>query len=102
MKSGIFTELGGREESLTEIPQGGILSLLLVNIALSAMDDHFDRQWHQRMGTQEKQRKRTRHGEGNWNSSAMPIYADIGINRIMSSRRVNVLVNGVTAAGWSA
>ena len=45
LKSGVFTELGDREETLTGTPQGGILSPLLANIALSALDDHFDRQW---------------------------------------------------------
>ena len=51
LKSGVFTELGDREETLTGTPQGGILSPLLANIALSALDEHFDRQWHQQMGT---------------------------------------------------
>jgi RNA-directed DNA polymerase len=66
LKSGIFTELGDREESLTGTPQGGILSPLLANIALSALDDHFDRQWHHQMGTPGQRRTRTRHGQGNW------------------------------------
>ncbi len=66
LKSGIFTELGNREESPTGTPQGGILSPLLANIALSALDDHFDRQWHQQMGTPGQRRTRTRHGQGNW------------------------------------
>jgi RNA-directed DNA polymerase len=66
LKSGIFTELGDREESLTGTPQGGILSPLLANIALSALDDHFDQQWHQQMGTEGQRRTRTRHGQGNW------------------------------------
>ena len=42
LKSGVFTELGTREETYTGTPQGGILSPLLANIALSALDDHFD------------------------------------------------------------
>ena len=42
LKSGVLTELGGREETLTGTPQGGILSPLLANIALSALDDHFE------------------------------------------------------------
>ena len=66
LKSGIFTELGDREESLTGTPQGGILSPLLANIALSALDDHFDRQWHHQMGTSGQRCTRTRHGQGNW------------------------------------
>ena len=44
LKSGVMTTSGDREETLTGTPQGGILSPLLANIALSALDDHFDRQ----------------------------------------------------------
>jgi RNA-directed DNA polymerase len=39
---------------------------LLANIALSALDDHFDRQWHQEMGTKWQRKKRGRNGQGNW------------------------------------
>jgi RNA-directed DNA polymerase len=66
LKSGIFTELGDREETLTGTPQGGILSPLLANIALSTLDDYFAQQWHAQMGTEEQRRKRTRTGQGNW------------------------------------
>ncbi len=66
LKSGVFTELGDREESLTGTPQGGILSPLLANIALSALDDHFDQQWHQKMGTKWQREKRKKTGQGNW------------------------------------
>jgi RNA-directed DNA polymerase len=66
LKSGVFTELGSREETRTGTPQGGILSPLLANIALSALDDHFDRQWHQEMGTEYRRAKRKRNGQGNW------------------------------------
>ncbi|GAA2857826.1 hypothetical protein GCM10010517_16230 [Streptosporangium fragile] len=51
LKSGVMTADGNREETWTGTPQGGILSPLLANIALSALDDHFDRQWHEEMGT---------------------------------------------------
>ena len=47
-------------------PQGGILSPLLANIALSALDDHFTRQWQTQMGTQVQRAKRKRHGLGDW------------------------------------
>jgi RNA-directed DNA polymerase len=66
LAAGVLTELGDREESLTGTPQGGILSPLLANIALSALDDHFDRQWHQEMGTERQRRKRKRNSQGNW------------------------------------
>ncbi|MGH9477554.1 MAG: group II intron maturase-specific domain-containing protein, partial [Terriglobales bacterium] len=45
---------------------GGILSPLLANIALSALDDHFTRQWQQQMDTRWQRAKRRRNGQGNW------------------------------------
>ena len=66
LKSGILNELGDREESLSGTPQGGILSPLLANIALSALDDHFDRHRRQEMGNDRQRAKRRRHGQGNW------------------------------------
>ncbi|MDF2747951.1 MAG: RNA-directed polymerase, partial [Propionibacteriaceae bacterium] len=45
LKSGIMTELGDHEDTNTGTPQGGILSPLLANIALSVLDEHFSRQW---------------------------------------------------------
>jgi len=47
-------------------PQGGSLSPLLANIALSALDEHFDRQWRQEMGNSYWRAKRIRNGLGNW------------------------------------
>jgi RNA-directed DNA polymerase len=66
LKAGIMTALGDREETLTGTPQGGILSPLLANIALSALDDYFDQQWHLQMGTRLLREKRIRRGQGNW------------------------------------
>jgi RNA-directed DNA polymerase len=65
LKAGVMTAAGSREHSVTGTPQGGILSPLLANIALSALDDHFTRQWHQDMGTAGQRRSRRRHGLGN-------------------------------------
>ena len=66
LKAGILTELGDREESYSGTPQGGPLSPLLANIALSALDEHFDRQWREMMGTEYQRAKRRRLGLGNW------------------------------------
>jgi RNA-directed DNA polymerase len=66
LKSGVLTELGNREETLTGTPQGGILSPLLANIALSALDDHCDQQWHREMATYWQRRTRKRHGKASW------------------------------------
>ena len=64
--SGVMTTAGEREQTLTGTPQGGILSPLLANIALSALDEHFDRQWRQDMGDQYQRAKRKTKGQGNW------------------------------------
>ena len=42
------------------------MSPLIANIALSALDDHFDQQWHQAMGTVYQRVKRRKQGLGTW------------------------------------
>ena len=66
LKAGIMTADGDREETYTGTPQGGILSPLLANIALSALDDYFTQQWQTQMGTRWQRQKRRRNGEGTW------------------------------------
>ena len=41
LKAGILGEDGARRDTITGTPQGGILSPLLANIALSVLDEHF-------------------------------------------------------------
>ena len=43
LKAGIMAERGGLEATLSGTPQGGILSPLMANIALSVLDEHFAR-----------------------------------------------------------
>jgi RNA-directed DNA polymerase len=45
LKAGIMTEAGRKEDSDTGTPQGGILSPLLANIALSVLDEHLMAPW---------------------------------------------------------
>src|SRR4051794_19298347 len=45
LRAGILSEEGLNRETTTGTPQGGILSPLLANIALSVLDEHFARQW---------------------------------------------------------
>lgn len=66
LKSGVMTTTGNQEETLTGTPQGGILSPLLANIALSLLDEHFARQWEEEMGSWHRRDKRRRHGEANY------------------------------------
>ena len=41
LQAGVLTEEGLNRETITGTPQGGILSPLLANIALSVLDEHF-------------------------------------------------------------
>ena len=66
LHAGVMTQGGEREDTLTGTPQGGILSPLLANIALSALDEYFDVQWRSQMGTWHQRDRRKRRGEGNW------------------------------------
>ncbi len=84
LKAGIMTESGEREESYTGTPAGGILSPLLANIALSALDDHFTRCWQQQMGTARQRQARRRHGLGNWR---LIRYADDFVVMVSGDRR---------------
>jgi RNA-directed DNA polymerase len=45
LKAGVLTEAGGTSDSRMGTPQGGIISPLLANIALSALDEHFEQAW---------------------------------------------------------
>jgi len=66
LHAGVMTQAGERHETLTGTPQGGILSPLLANIALSVLDEHFDAQWRSEMSTWRRRDSRKRRGEGNW------------------------------------
>lgn len=68
LKAGILTELGDREETWTGTPQGGVLSPLLANIALSVLDEHLGRAWQDGGEMSTASRRRHRRGKGlpNW------------------------------------
>jgi RNA-directed DNA polymerase len=84
LKAGVMTADGEQEESCTGTPQGGILSPLLANIALCALDDQFTRQWQQQMGTDGQRRKRRKNGLGNWR---LIRYADDFVVMVSGERR---------------
>jgi RNA-directed DNA polymerase len=62
LKAGILSEDATERHTVMGTPQGGILSPLLANIALSALDGHFAAAW-QAMGVFNWQRQK-RHGKG--------------------------------------
>jgi RNA-directed DNA polymerase len=77
LKAGVLTELGENRDTLTGTPQGGILSPLLFNIAMSVLDEHLHGPWEQtsgEMGTTSRRVRRRRKGLPNWRLAR---YADL-------------------------
>jgi RNA-directed DNA polymerase len=65
LKSGLMTVDGVELGTITGTPQGGILSPLLANIALSVLDEKFAEDWRA-MGTASHRHTRRRNGLGTW------------------------------------
>lgn len=68
LKAGVITELGIEAETVTGTPQGGIISPLLANIVLSALDEAIMAPWAPGgdQSTQWGRRKRRINGLANW------------------------------------
>jgi RNA-directed DNA polymerase len=95
LKAGLLTELGREEDTITGTPQGGILSPLLANIALSALDDHFAQEWRTLMGTYYERRKRRNRGLGNWR---LVRYADDFVVMVAGTREHAEALRGTVQA----
>jgi RNA-directed DNA polymerase len=65
LTAGILGEDGVERDTSSGTPQGGILSPLLSNIALSVLDEHFAKEW-QAMGTESQRHRRRKRGEATW------------------------------------
>jgi len=63
LKAGVLSEDGVNRATNTGTPQGGILSPLLANIALSVLDEHFAEAWEATMATRVDRARRRRHGK---------------------------------------
>ena len=66
LKAGILSEDQVTRDTHTGTPQGGILSPLLANIALTALDDHFADAWRTDMGDRVVRARRKRHQIANY------------------------------------
>jgi RNA-directed DNA polymerase len=62
LRAGVLSEDGVNRDTITGTPQGGILSPLLANIALSGLDEHFTAKW-EALGPEWTRAKRRRAGE---------------------------------------
>ena len=65
LQAGVLAEDGVMQEATSGTPQGGILSPLLSNLALSVLDEHAARAW-QAMGTVSQRHDRRQRGEATW------------------------------------
>jgi RNA-directed DNA polymerase len=83
LRAGILSEDAVHRDTPTGTPQGGILSPLLANIALSVLDEHFMRQWE----ALDTNWKRTKHRRAGGATYRIVRYADDFV----------VLVNGTRA-----
>ena len=61
LRAGLLTEQGRQRDTVTGTPQGGILSPLLANIALSVLDEHFTNKW-EALRSRVGRAKHRRHG----------------------------------------
>jgi RNA-directed DNA polymerase len=68
LKAGILTELGETQDTHTGTPQGGILSPLLANIALSVLDEYLTSPWKPdgTMSTESRRAGRRAKGSPTW------------------------------------
>jgi RNA-directed DNA polymerase len=68
LKAGVLTELGEHRDTFTGTPQGGILSPLIFNIAMTVLDEHLTAPWGTggAMSTAYRRRTRRRSGLANW------------------------------------
>jgi len=66
LKAGVLTEDGHNRDTKMGTPQGGILSPLLANIALSVLDEHFAEAWQRDMATRPLRERRRRHGHATY------------------------------------
>jgi RNA-directed DNA polymerase len=64
LKAGILGEDGAWRDTTTGAPQGGILSPLLSNVALSVLDEHFATIWA--AATPDARRRRRQQGQANY------------------------------------
>ena len=70
LHAGILGEDGIMRNTTTGTPQGGILSPLLANIALSVLDEHFAEAWQANSGSTYQRTKRRRAGLANCSPAA--------------------------------
>ena len=122
LRAGLLAEDGKARETITGTPQGGVLSPLLANIALSALDEHFTAKWNA-LGTASERAKHQRTGgcitrivryaddfvimvrgqrndaEALWQETAT-VLAPMGLTLSPEKTRVTHIDEGIDFLGW--
>jgi RNA-directed DNA polymerase len=94
LKAGIMSRDGQVRDSLTGTPQGGILSPVLANIALSVLDEHFCARWDAH-GTHQRRSEHRKRGGATYR---IVRYADDFVVMVSGSRaQAEVLWDEVAA-----
>jgi RNA-directed DNA polymerase len=95
LKAGILSQDGARRDTDTGTPQGGILSPLLANIALSILDEHFAQIPGGPAAKEWARRKRRQRGQANYR---LIRYADDFLVMVSGDRDHAVLARETVAA----
>jgi RNA-directed DNA polymerase len=93
LKAGVLEETAVVRDSVAGTPQGGILSPLLANIALSVLDDHFEALWNSHANDTARVRYRRRGGA----TYRLVRYADDFVVMVFGTREHAVQVQGEVA-----
>jgi len=93
LHAGILSEDQVRRDTHTGTPQGGILSPLLANIALSLLDDHLAAQW-KAMGDPTQRSRRRKRGGATWR---LVRYADDFVVMVAGTREHAEALRGEVA-----
>jgi RNA-directed DNA polymerase len=93
LKAGVLDETSFVRDSVSGTPQGGILSPLLANIALSVLDDHFEAVWNTHTNDTARVRYRRRGGA----TYRLVRYADDFVVMVFGSREHAVAIQGEVA-----
>jgi RNA-directed DNA polymerase len=83
LKAGLLDELKTYRDTSTGVPQGGILSPLLANLALSVLDEHFTAKW-KAMGTQTQRWRSVQRGAATFR---LVRYADDFVVLVLGKRQ---------------
>lgn len=93
LKAGVLDETAFVRDSVSGTPQGGILSPLLANIALSVLDDHFEAVWKTHTNDTARVRYRRRGGA----TYRLVRYADDFVVMVFGTREHAVAMQGEVA-----